>query len=248
MKKQQNASVSSLGEIRKILEFYKNATKEALLSNRNDFYRVDRRDASGYFGIMPKWKQKIGEYLFQIRNLKQKVVHIDICGRACGRSLGADKSYCFSLLTSDFSKRLLPNSKILIDGDLFNPVDFSGFLKIIKKGRVAPAFVSFMPMAGLQSYGFSNGRDKVFPNYEKITYHVLAKRLKSIVQVLRPGGYVLLERPFQCVGLGDFLLGIPQEKSEFALLVKAFARKIKCSVEIHSDIGGPYFLLRKWLK
>jgi hypothetical protein len=249
MERHLNKSVSSTKEILGIFKFYKTTTEQGLLENKNDSYLVDRLDASGYFGVMPKWENKIRSYLSGIKKSRQKVVHLDICGRASGISLLADKSYCFSLLTSDFSKSLSSEKRILVDGDLFNQEDFSKFISIVKKGRVAPAFVTFMPMAGLHNYNpFFNSESNKFPNYEEVTYGLLGKRLKSIVKILRPGGYILLEKPFQGIGMGDFILGKPQDKSEFSLLVKSFARKIKCSVEVHSAIGGPYFLLRKSLK
>lgn len=47
------------------------------------------------------------------------------------------------------------------------------------------------------------------------------------------------------IGMGEFLSGIPQKGRELSLDIKKFARKLKCKVDIHSDIGGPYFLLRK---
>jgi hypothetical protein len=56
-----------------------------------------------------------------------------------------------------------------------------------------------------------------------------------------------LERPFQGIGFADFLMNLPQDKFEYTLMVKKFARQIKCSVEVYSQIGGPYILLRKWL-
>jgi hypothetical protein len=152
MKKHLNKSVFSKEEIRQTLLSYRNTTIEHLLNNKNDSYQVDRNDAYGYFGIMPEWGHKIREYLLQVRKQKQRVVYLDICGRAGGRSLGADRSYCFSLLTSDFSKKISGENKILIDGDLFNGYDFCKFINTIKKGRVAPSFVTFMPMAGLHGY------------------------------------------------------------------------------------------------
>lgn len=243
-----NTTVSTnFKELRQVQAFYKNATELNFLENPSDRYRVDRFDAMGYFDIFPKWKNKVISYIEDLKKMKEKFVYIDVCGRASGQRLGADTSYLFSLRTDKLKRMARPKGDVFVDGDLFNRKDFSVLLGLVRED-VAPAFITFRPMAGLQNYSFINKETKNFPNYEKITYGLLGKRLADVIEVLRPGGFILLERPFQCIGLEDFFKGVPQDKSEFTLLVKSFAKKIKCSVDVLSSIGGPYFLLRKWLR
>lgn len=231
-------------EIRRVYNYYKRATELHLLENPRDYYRVDKWNAMGYFDIFPKWKKKILTYLSDLKHAKQKIVYVDICGRASGKSLGADISYLFSLKTNEFKRIGYSKEDVFIDGDLFNGTDFLRLLSAIRKGP-PPAFITFMPMAGLHSYTpFLGSKDVI--NYEVITYGLLANRLKRLVEVLRPGGYIMLERPFQFDGsFVEALLGTSQNQFELSLAVKKIARKLKCRVEITSGIGGPYFLIQK---
>lgn len=229
----------NLSDTRKVLEFHREISNDS-----SDFYRLDRIDISGYFSLNPKFSRRISDYFQELHNQNKKVVHLDICGRASGISMGADKSYLFSLKIDSF-KRIIANSEdILIEGDIFNSNDFSKFLNIVKSDGYSPALITFVPVAGLQDY-YPGFNEDVSNNYAEITYGLLEKRLKECVAVLPVGGLIFFEKPFQMMGLADFLQRKQQNQYEMSMYVKKQARRLKCKVEINSDLGGPYFLLQK---
>ena len=115
----------------------------------------------------------------------------------------------------------------------------------MNKDNARPALVTFEPVAGLGSYQWG---DKYVSNYKSITYGRLEKRLVEMIHILRPGGYIYLERPFQMEGLAEFFQSKSQKDYDISIHLKKIARQQKCTIEISSCIGGPYFLLNKSFK
>ncbi|MFA5954700.1 MAG: hypothetical protein WC817_04150 [Patescibacteria group bacterium] len=227
-------------QVREAVEFQKETSAG---QQSHDYYNLDRRDASEYFALLPKWREQITTYFQALHGSNEEVVHVDICGRATAEKLGADKSYCFSLKTPE-SRRVVRPNDVFIDGDIFSNADFSNLLERLKQENVAPALVTFEPVVGLQSYD-PRLNLKHNPRYREVVYGQLEKRLRAAVAILKPGGYVFLERPFQSDGTADFFQGKPQKKWEISLAVKKLARELHCSIEIASEITGPYFLIHK---
>jgi len=235
--------MNNYSQIKKTINFHRMVSIEN--QKGNDYFRVDRSDTSRYFDLHSKWEIKVADYLRTLRQQGFKVVHADICGRTNAHSLGADKSFCFSFKTSEITKALASKEQVFFDGDLFNSKRFSEFISLIK--QESPALVTFNPMAGLQSYGFYQQGVKDISLYKKITYQVLINRLHQIIEVVRPGGFIFLEKPFQFDSeiAAGFILRKPQNQWTISLALKKIARKMKCTIEISSEIGGPYFLLKK---
>lgn len=232
---------SQLGPVR---SYHLQAVVEHLIGNPNDSYRVDRSDALKYFGIAPKWRQKISDLSSRLKAEQKEFCYVDICGRASGARLGATQSYLFSLKTNKMSRLFHPTSDIFVDGSIFNSRDFSRLVRHIRSGGVRPSFITFMPMAGLQSHSPLFG--KHIPNFEAITYAILASRLVCMLELLLPGGFIMLERPFQFDGsFAEAFSRTPQNKYKLSLALKKLARKCKCRIEILSELGGPYFLIHK---
>lgn len=236
---------TSIEEIKQFYAYNYQTAKCQLSENPTDRYRVDKHNALGYFGIFPKWKEKINQYLNELHKKHTKFSYVDVCGRASGYGFGASFSYLFSLKTDAISRAFHIKTDIFVDGNLFDPYDFSRLVNVIKEGEIAPAFITFMPMAGLQSYTPSFKKSNIV-NHEPITYIYLGKKLSCLIRLLRPGGYMMLERPFQFDGsMIEAYFGTPQNKYKLSMAVKKIVRKLKCRVEIISDMGGPYFLIHK---
>ncbi len=213
-----------------------------LLINPNDHYRVDRSDVLNYFDISSKFKQKIKDFVLKLKEAGKVFSSVDICGRASGKHFGVSKSYLFSLKTNDVIRIFREENDVFIDGNIFNPNDFYNLIKEIKKMGIKPAFVTFMPMAGLQSFTPSS-KDK---NREVIIYMILAKRLEKIIEVLLPGGFVMIERPFQFDrSMLEAFGGKTQNQFTLSIAMKKISKKLKCKIEILSNTGGPYFLIQK---
>lgn len=232
-------------EIRKSYAYYRKATKAHLEHNPSDHYRVDRSFAIRYFSIFPKWRKKIIDFTNELKKNKKDFSYVDVCGRASGVSFGANLSFLFSLKTGKV-KRAFSNqgTDIFIDGDIFNPDDFNRLLDEIRSRGVPPALITFRPMAGLQSY--TPFRSIEIPGYEAITYTILYKRLAAIFELLLPGGFIMIERPFQFDGtMADSMMGLAPNQYKISVALKKIARKLKCKIEIGHELGGPYFLLQK---
>ena len=69
-----------------------------------------------------------------------------------------------------------------------------------------PAFVTFVPVAGLQSYTPHEDGQKI------VVYRRLEKNLRKTVDVVRKGGFILLRKPFEIdwLDIEDFFKGVPQ--------------------------------------
>lgn len=235
--------MENLGPVRKAIEFHKRTSD---VGRQDDTYRLDRNDAEDYFGILPKWRSKLINYFDSLHEQGEKVVHVDICGRASARSLGADKSYFLSLNPGEFRKAISHKGDVFIDGDVFSPKDFLRLKKRLEEDGARPALVTFKPVAGLQNYFGAGMKVEGVPNYKEITHARLEKRLEEVVAILRPGGYVFLERPFQFdSGFINALEGKSQNEFDISIALKRIAKRLKCKIEIASVITGPYFLLHK---
>ncbi len=233
-------------EICRIYDYYNNATQGDLINNPDDNYGVDRLSALQYLQTFPKWQTKLFAFFSDLEKQNKKFSYIDICGRASGcKNFGASVSYLFSLKTDKWTRSLRCSNDIFVDGSIFDCRDFSRLIYHVKHGGIKPALITCMPMAGLHSYTPKTSINDM-PNYEAITYIVLAKRLAKLIDLLHPGGFIMIERPFQFDG--SFIEAfdrIPQNKFKLSMALKKFARKMKCKIEIISDIGGPYFLIQK---
>ena len=233
----------NFGQIREAVKHYRKTTE---INRCDDYYPVDRYHAAGYFETNKKWKEIIRAYFGGLHNKGKEVVHVDICGRATAESLGADRSYCFSLKTPKHRRRvsraLSDADNVFIEGDLFSTPDFLNFMNRLKEDNVHPALVTFEPIVGLQGY---NPLGVAIPEYPETTYGLLEKRLKTMIEILQSGGYVYLGKPFQTDGLADFVQGKREKDYEISLHLKKIARQQKCRIAINEEFNGPYFLINK---
>ena len=236
--------MSKFLEIRKVMEYYHSVAIKGI--EGGDHFRLDRHQTREYFFIHKMWDEKLHKYINEELKNKEKLIHLDICGRTNARTMGFHKSYCFALKTSYFRKKMSEDNHYFFDGDLFNPNDFNEFIELIKTQKAYPTLITFEPVAGLQDYGPEIKIDGV-SNYREIVFAYLVKRLYQIVEILKPGGFLYMERPFQfdSDNAVDFFCRVPQNKFKISNSLKKVARKLKCKIEIGKEIGGPYFLLRK---
>ncbi len=250
-------------EIRRAIEFH---LKMSERKKQDDEYRVDRYDVVEYFAMISKWKLEVMKFLEEVHDLGEKVLFLDICGRATGYNLGADISYCFSIENTDFRKILSKPRDNFFDGDIFNSNDFSDFLNKVSGVGIPPALVTFAPMAGLTSYySLGGAHENISSNYKEVTHGQLEKRLHQIVDILKPGGYIYIENPpfnsTDSLREVSFFYKIPttpnnnsnktkkepheQETYEISLELKRIAKELDCGIKITPTILGPGFLIRK---
>ena len=243
MSTQTDLSVHTRADIREALLEIRRITGKK--SEGDEYYRLDRDDASSYFRGYPKWERKIGDYLRSLH--ESEAVYVDICGRAQGSYLGAREHYSFSLQPLySWQRRDSNREEQRFCGDIFSTRDFNAFLSLLKRNGDAPALVTFEPIAGLENYIPHKGSKTRAALNSEVTFQLLEHALRRLVAVMRPGGYILLGPPFHFgTNLGDFLQKVPQEKYQSTLYVKALCRKFKCSVEVGSSINGPRWLIRK---
>ena len=158
-----------------------------------------------------------------------------------------DISYCFSLKTPYGARLHHSDQDVLIEGDIFRMRDFYSFLATLKQRGDNPAFVTFEPMAGLQSYTplKTNPRTKL---HSRVTYQRLENNLRKLIEVVKTGGYIYLDRPFQfdSMDTADFIRGVALEDYQSFKWFKDLCKEEHCSVEIGS-IFGTRFLIRRWL-
>jgi hypothetical protein len=147
-------------------------------------------------------------------------------------------------MVSETDKMISGSTNVLFDGDIFDSRNFNKFLSTLRQDSTAPSLVTFRPVAGLQNYSPIHAIQGV-PMYEEITYRQLAKRLEGMVEILRPGGYIFLQHPFQSEVIDNFLSGKKQNQWGISLRIKGLARKCKCRIEINSAPAGPCFLVNK---
>ena len=239
-------SVRASTEIRDALCLIQNiSAKERAGSG---YYRLNRVFADLYLQGLPKWETKIRRFFNTLREQGKSVVFVDVCGRATGASLGADKSYSFSLQPVDIHHFCQCEKEVRVRGDVFIAADFYSFVRLIRSNGDKPALVTFKPVAGLQSYSPRRDfKDKPGLHYEVI-FQRLKNNLRKMIEVMMPGGFMLLEHPFQLgdsTDSTDFLRGAPQDQYKSSLWVSAFCKEMRCSVEIKSTLCGPVWLIRK---
>lgn len=210
-------------------------------------YRVDRMRCD-YMSLQPKWERKVWDFIDELKDSGQRVVYADICGRSTAASWGVDISYCFSLHASEMTRIVHPKQDVIVDGDIFSMRDFSSFLSLMRDKGDRPAFVTFYPMAGLQSY--TPSESEKYRNtrlHWQVTWQRLANNLRRLLKVVRPGGYVYLDCPFQLAGTDtiDWLRKKELKDYESVIWMKQFCKGKQCTVMVDRDITGPKFLLHK---
>lgn len=234
----------TFGQIRNAIRHHRKISEQKYPNDEH--YQVDRSHTSLYFSQHRKWEEKIRSYFKELHKRGKQAVHVDICGRTIADDLGADRSYCFALKMSEYqdiiSRAISDADNVFIEGDLFNTRDFSKLIQRLKEDGIHPALVTFEPIVGLQQYDPFTIRD---PNYKEVTYGQLEKRLKTMIAISLPGGYIYLDKPFQSDGTADFFKGKCQKDYEISLRLKRIARQQKCRIEIGQEFSGPYFLLNK---
>ena len=242
-------SVHTSADIRKAVLINRAKTQDCLAGN-DHYYRVDRHQAGQYLGGLPKWQKRMRVYFNELRTQGVRTVYADICGRARGMDLGAEHSYTFSLQPVSKFYTKVPN-ETFIEGDVFNARDFYSFINLIRSRGDLLAFATFEPIVGLQSYiPFESKEHRKSLLHSDVTCQRLANNLKKLIEVVRPGGYIFLDKPFQFGeydGLEEFFSGIPREQNKLSLWLKKFCRENRCSIEMDSIIGLRY-LIRKWAK
>lgn len=201
-------------------------------------WEVYRSDASEYF-LSDEWQERVRNFFDKLHQNGEKAVYVDLCGTANGATLGADKSYGFSL---QIPKNLETTSKyVLIEGDIFSSKDFQKLLSQLKHDE-QPALVTFEPYGGIQGHirptkDLTSGE---MPESEvkkaQAAYYKLGSNLKKLIEILKPGGFILIG-DFGVLPdhLEEIVHALPQE-------LESIARQANCSLE-YGEHGR--FLLRK---
>jgi len=184
--------MGKFSEIRKVMRYYNSV--EMIKAEAGDHYRLDRNNTREYFFLHKEWYKKIEKYVNEQKG--SNLIHLDICGRTSARTMGFNESYCFALKTSELIKKFALKNHHFFNGSLFNPNKFKNFIKLIKDSGKFPSLVTFEPVAGLQDYGPKVLIEGV-SNYRDIVFTYLSKRLCQVVEILKPGGFIYMERPFQ---------------------------------------------------
>jgi hypothetical protein len=218
------------GHIRKALGYQRGVSET---SSQKDEYPLDRHDAENYFWLQKEWKQEIVEYFNTLHSQGKDVVYVDICGRASAKNLGADRSYGFSLKTPEARREQSEAGDTFIDGDIFDSKAFASFLAFLKEKGDQPNFVTFEPAAGLKDYNPLNVPTEEGEKYKEVVYQQLEKRLVDMIEILKPGGYVYLSRPFQKIE--NFVFDE----------IKRIVTDSGCEIEMSNTAAGPQFLIRK---
>lgn len=231
----------SLSDMREAIQRYRRISQRVW---NHDYWGLDRRCVAHY-NLEEKWRSQVSDFLKELKAQRRKIVYVDICGRASGRALGADETYTFSLQSPNRLNSFERDGGTHIRGDFFNPRDFYGFVRLLRRKRLSPAFVTFHPVAGLQLY---TPKDED-ATYQAVIHQRLTNNLKKVIEILRPGGYIHLGTPFQFFGmdLRDFLMHVPKEQWESHIWLKNFCRSMRCSVELGYAGDQRCHLIRKWL-
>ncbi len=227
-------------DIRAVVSQFRQLSREK--QEGGERYRLDRLSAEAYMDVDAEFRKKVYHFLRTLRGSGEKVVYVDICGRA--KLDWADANYSFSLQENYWKSDQIPERFV---GDLFSAKDFYGFLRMLRNNGHRPSFVTCEPVAGLNEYTVV-GYKKTGP-YEEVLYQRLENNLRAMIKLLRPGGFIFLSRVRQGEGFGEFLAHIPPEKRKATLFMKALCKSMRCSVDMSAWHGGtPNFLIRKWLR
>ncbi len=238
---------NKFGHVRSILKYQKKQSDRGRASG--DYFRgCDRYKAYEYLERFPDLVRTVRGYSKSLREVGEEIVHVDICGRATGESLGANRSYCFSLQASEDRIGWAAKEKnILINGDIFSSRQFGFFINRLKQDKAEPAIITFEPVAGLGKYeSFQDATG--MPKFKDICFRQLEKRFVALFELLKPGGYMFLGRAFQGQNISDWLSGKPTEEYATSLELKRITGKLKCRLQIIADPYGPYYFIRKHLK
>lgn len=238
MKPEITRPTVSFGDIRKGLAHLHKKSKDQL--SDPEFYRLDRNSAYDYMRGLPEWIDLVRQYFAEIKARGEKVVYVDVCGRADARCWGADINYSFSTQPTD-KHYFRDKRNICVVGNIFNSKDVGAFVNTLRGRGHRPALVTFEPCAGLQP--FTPTDNEVTGIIYRTTFQRLENNLRRMVSIMSPGGYVWIEQPFQLLHIADFFRGTPKKESPTCLGLESFAKKNKCSIRIDL-ITNPRILLR----
>lgn len=227
-------------EIRRVVENHKVISDEAA---KDDDYRVDRYAAREYFSGQPEWLEKVKVFFDELHKKGEKVVHVDLCGRANALNIGADVSYLFSLKPPELRKAMGDSREVFVDGSIFDVTDFRALTEMIKEESVSPALVTFVPVAGLKAHIPKKYLQETVE--KEITYGILEKRLFDMIDMMRPGGYMYVTKPFDILGLEEFLQGKEQKNYKITERLKELLKGSGCTISMKEQVGGPVFLIHK---
>jgi hypothetical protein len=227
--------------IQEALRYIRGITRK--IASGDNRYKLDRSDAAQYLWAMPKWKSVICDFFRSLQQQGEEAVYVDICGRANAVSMGADKHYSFSLQPVGHHW-LRCKEEIRIQGDIFSARDFYSFVNLLRKNGDRPAWVTFEPVAGLQSHTPCTRGNPPALQLE-VTYQRLENNLRKMLEVVRPGGFIFIECPFQMMNCGDWFQKKPVEKYESSLWLKDFCKTHRCTLDMIKTLVGPRYLLRK---
>lgn len=238
-----NQPARAVSEVKEAIRWNRKASEVSYPSDPHR-YRVDRLWAD-YMVLQPRWEKEVSAYLKELQAAGERAVYADICGRTTAAHLGADISYCFSLHTTTMNRLGHPPEDVFVDGDFFSMRDFYSFLALMRDRGDRPAYVTFYPVAGLESYTPSTSNGRLHP---RVTWQRVENNLRRLLEVVRPGGYVYLDRPFQLSDpdIRAFFQRLECKDYPSVKWLKAFCKGKKCSVDYDRDITGTKFLLRKW--
>ena len=166
------------------------------------FYRVDRSSASDYLRDHKEWQKIIETYFSDRKAQRLPIVYADICGEASATSMGATHNYSFSIKESYRRSPDMTQFK----GDVFNKRDVLDFIHDIKAHGHVLNYVTFEPIVGLGGYDLAKEREDQ-ELHRKVVWQQLENNLVLLLEVLEPGGYVYISKPFQLESrdIRDFL-------------------------------------------
>jgi hypothetical protein len=239
--------MEKLRDIKTVVQRHKKLGK---VSWENDYegYRVNRAHADAYFDHIPEVRVKVQEKFAKMRSKGEKIVHIDIAGNCSALSyLRADISYLSPLTVIPYREQYARTGEVFVPGNVFDAQHIARLKEKVLEESGRPALITFNPIAGLQRHDPLHNRwvkvsEEVF---DKVTFAMLEKRLKTLLGMLTRGGFMFVERPLQSIGIVNFLQGIPQDQTSYAHKVREIAEANKCSVTFYKGIGGPYALIRR---
>ncbi len=184
-------------------------------------------------------------FLTRLRSRGKDAVYVDLCGRAVGGSLAANKSYNFSIQPICSAPI---EGVVRVCGDFYSAKHFSLFTTLLAQRGDYPAFVSFDPVAGLLRYWPRGGT----PEDSDATYKAVVKQrvlnnLRRIALLLRPGGYLLASHPFQdFLQLPSFRLGRTLHPDDPTPIIGALVASLGYEMRVlSSSTRGPRWLIRR---
>lgn len=199
--------------------------------------------ATAYFCGLEMWLQEVREYLNEVKKSGEKAVFLDVYGRAHARDLGCDVNYHFTVQKPDILTPLVTMYTTRFEGNLFSSTDLFKSLEQVRNNGHQLSLVTFIPIARLQAYT-PHRKDRVMIN---VIYQKLFNQLELLVEILRPGGYICLERPFPICPFDtvDFLHAKKPTKYTSHKWLKIVAKKLNCSLRVENTATGHVWLLKK---